>query len=272
MDTRAYVSGGENRITAMEDQSENRPVIPLPNPGEGGPVADLYPTVPGTGGGQTGNGIVGTIITVFPRPIIPCYFCNITQYGVVRFLNASAGYNTFLIYINDQLVVPSLNNGESSQYGRVSAGIQTVTVAGENGYVYIQKQITVPMNGAITVAIINTDSGLDLLTITDTSCNGGTSGCIRACNLSNTNRNLNIVLNNGMVTFNNVRYKEVTNFRYLSPGYYSADIYDTMSQTGSPLVSVNFSVTSGVAYTMYVFNWNQSKDAIRTLVVEDRRN
>ena len=160
----------------------------------------------------------------------------------MRFLNASAGYNTFLIYINDQLVVPSLNNGEISQYGRVSAGIQTVTVAGENGYVYIQKQITVPMNGAITVAIINTDSGLDLLTITDTSCNGGTSGCIRACNLSNTNRNLNIVLNNGMVTFNNVRYKEVTNFRYLSPGYYSADIYDTMSQTGSPQMCIRASL------------------------------
>ena len=100
-----------------EDES-NFPVAPLPNPGEGGPVPDFdesqTPVIPLPNPGEGGpiptfperpnNGIWGSIITVFPRPIIPCYFCNTTQYGVVRFLNAAAGYNPFIIYINNQMV------------------------------------------------------------------------------------------------------------------------------------------------------------------------
>ena len=212
-----------------EDES-NFPVAPLPNPGEGGPIPDFdesqTPVIPLPNPGEGGpiptfperpnNGIWGSIITVFPRPIIPCYFCNTTQYGVVRFLNAAAGYNPFIIYINNQMVVNGLDNAEVSQYGRVSAGMQTVTVSGQNGYVYIQKQINVPLNGAITVAIINTNTGLDLMEITDMNCNGGVNtGCFRVCNLSNTNRSVNVTLNGGAVTFRNVNYREVTSFRYL---------------------------------------------------------
>ena len=45
----------------------NVPVIPLPNPGEGGPLPS-FPNHNNTGG-ITG-GILGSIITVIPRPII----------------------------------------------------------------------------------------------------------------------------------------------------------------------------------------------------------
>ena len=246
---------------------EGFPVTPLPNPGEGGPIPDFFPTRP------SNNGIWGSIITVFPRPIIPCYFCNTNQFGVVRFLNAAAGYNPFLIYINNQLVVNGLDNAEVSQYGRVSSGSQTVTVSGQNGYVYIQKKITVPMNGAITVAIINTDTGLDLLEITDMDCNAGTNtGCFRVSNLSNTNRSVDVSLNGGAVIFRNVGYGEVTSFRYLSSGYYTISVSNSSSFTGNALLTSNIFVRGNVSYTLYIFNWNNSADAIRILIVEDRRN
>ena len=119
-------------LSYMQNDADT-PVVPLPNPGEGGPVPDgeaegNFPVVPlpnpGEGGplptfpNRPNNGIWGSIITVFPRPIIPCYFCSTTQYGVVRFLNAAAGYNPFIIYINNQMVVNGLDNAEVSQYGR----------------------------------------------------------------------------------------------------------------------------------------------------------
>ena len=256
------------------------PVIPLPNPGEGGPL----PTFPNNNNnssnnnnnsGNSGNnnlgGILGTIITTFPRPIIPCFFCNTTQYGTVRFLNAAAGYNPFLVYINNQLVVNSLDNAEVSQYGRVSAGSQTVTVTGQNGYVYIQKQITVRSGGALTVAIINRPGGLDLQEITDNSCNSNNNtGCFRVCNLSVTNQNINASLNGGLVTFRSVSYREVTGFRFLSPGSYLIQVSNNPSVGGMPLVSSSVYIRPNTAYTLYVFNWNTSQDAIRTLVVEDR--
>lgn len=269
--------------------NEGIPVIPLPNPGEGGPVAngpsngnEGIPMIPLPNPGEGGpipdfnyqpGGILGSIITVFPRPIIPCYFCNATQSGTVRFLNTAAGYNAFIIYINNQMVVTSLDNGEVSQYGRVSSGLQTVTVAGQNGYIYIQKQVNVPMNSAITVAIINTASGLDLMVIQDMDCNGGIStGCFRVCNLSSTNRSVNVFLNGGAVVFQDVNYQEVTRFRYLASGNYTVQVANNPSYTGISLVNSSVFIRGNVSYTMYVFNWNLSQDAIRTLIVEDRRS
>ena len=278
---------GEGGPVPDGEAEGNFPVVPLPNPGEGGPIPDFdngqTPVIPlpnpGEGGplptfpNRPNNGIWGSIITVFPRPIIPCYFCSTTQYGVVRFLNAAAGYNPFLIYINNQMVVNGLDNAEVSQYGRVSSGMQTVTVSGQNGYVYIQKQINVPLNGAVTVAIINTNSGLDLMEITDSNCNGGlNTGCFRVCNLSNTNRSVNVTLNGGAVIFQNVNYREVTSFRYLPAGYYTVSVSNSTSFSGSPLLTSNIYIRGNVSYTLYVFNWNNSQDAIRILIVEDRRN
>ena len=274
---------------SIPPETGNIPVIPLPNPGEGGPV---FPGNMGTGGGIPGipsvpstpnipitpsipsipslPGIPGTIITVFPRPIIPCFFCNTTQYGTVRFLNASAGYNPFSIYINNQLVVSSLDNAEISQYGRVSSGMQTITVSGPNGYVYIQKQINVTPGSAMTVAIINTTSGLDFMEITDFACQSGFgTGCFRVANLSVTNQSLNVSLNN-FINFRNVNYQDVTNFSYITVGNYTVRVFNNPSLTGNALVTSNFTLRSNTAYTLYIFNWNMSRDAIRTLIVEDR--
>ncbi|RGY98426.1 DUF4397 domain-containing protein [Clostridium sp. AM58-1XD] len=256
---------GEGGPVADPSDGSNIPVIPLPNPGEGGPVADGN-----TSGSWNPPGILGSIITVFPRPIIPCFFCNTTQYGTVRFLNAAAGYNPFLIYINNQLVVNSLDNADISQYGRVSSGSQTITVSGMNGYVYIQKQINVRAGSAMTVAIINTQSGLDLMTINDTQCQSGFgTGCFRVANLSVTNQNLNVSLNN-FFSFRNVTYKEVTGFSYITTGNYTVRVYNNPSLTGNALVTSSMTLRSNTAYTLYIFNWNQSRDAIRTLIVEDR--
>lgn len=279
---------GEGEAAPDGSDERNFPVAPLPNPGEGGPIPDFDPSQipvvplpnPGEGGplpdytpGRPGSGIWGSIITVFPRPIIPCYFCSTTQYGVVRFLNAAAGYNPFIIYINNQMVVNGLDNAEVSQYGRVSSGLQTVTVSGQNGYVYIQKQITVPMNGALTVAVINTPGGLDLMEITDVNCNGGANtGCFRVCNLSNTNRSVNVTLNGGAVAFRNIDYREVSGFRYLPAGYYTVSVSNSPAFAGNPLLTSNIYIRGNVSYTLYVFNWNNSQDAIRILIVEDRRN
>lgn len=252
-----------------DGRSINTPVVLLPNPGEGATILPALPSS-GTNLGNPNNNILGTIITMFPRPIIPCFFCNTTQYGTVRFLNAAAGYNPFVIYINEQLVVRSLENSEISQYGRVSAGRQIVTVAGQNGYVYIQKSITVKSGSATTVAIINTASGLDILEISDSACYASAgNGCLRACNLSSTNPSINVTLNRGYLTFRNVRYKEVTNFAYLPSGNYNIQVAN--SNSSMTLVSSSIFVRSNASYTIYVFNWSLYADSIRILVVEDRR-
>lgn len=214
-----------------------------------------------------------SVITVFPKPIIPCYDCNTTENGLVRFLNAAAGYEPFQIYINKQLAVNGLDNGDMSQYGRVSAKMQTVTVEAQNGYVYLEKQIDVPLGQALTIAVINSDSGLEIMVIQDMYCNGGiNSGCFRVCNLSITNRNVNVILNGGELTFKEVEYKELTGFKYQKTGFYQVAVMNSSAQSENILLTSNIYIRGNASYTLYVFNWSDTMNAIRILIVEDRKN
>lgn len=240
--------------------------IPEPNVQYDTPFYHIPGTTPGLDGTWT------SFITAPLRPIIPCYFCDSPQYGLIRFLNAAAGYPPFLIYINEQLIVDSLGNGDMSEYGRVSSELLTVTVADANGYVYTREQLKVPVDGAVTAAVINTDSGPDIMVITDAHCNGGSStGCFRVCNLSITNRGINVLLNGGVVVFLNVNYKEVTSFQYIMTGYYLVSVFDSNAYDRSVLLNSNIYVRGNSSYTLYAFNWGLTRNAIRILIVEDRR-
>lgn len=281
-------SADENCKNIPSQAEENNPGVPAPSEGNNtnitGPTGDNYMKIPEPNVHYdtpfyhipgTTPGIDGTwtsFITTPLRPIIPCYFCDSPQYGLIRFLNAAAGYPPFLIYINEQLIVDGLGNGDMSEYGRVSSEPLTVTVEDGNGYVYTRKQLKVPVDVAVTAAIINTDSGLDIMEITDAQCNGGSStGCFRVCNLSITNRGINVLLNGGEVVFLNVNYKEVTSFQYIMTGYYLVSVFDSDAYDRSALLNSNIYIRGNSSYTLYMFNWGLSRDAIRILIVEDRR-
>ncbi|SET68350.1 DUF4397 domain-containing protein [Lacrimispora sphenoides] len=244
-----------------KDETGGKPLEEPPQPVPDFPLSETGPDGTGT-----------SIITVFPKPIIPCYYCETDQNGLVRFLNAVAGYQPFLIYINNQLAVNGLSNGEMSQYGRVSAGEQTITVGGLDGYVYVVKRITVPVDRAVTVAIINTDHGLDLMVILDMYCNAGiNTGCFRVCNLSITNQGVHVILNGQSITFFDVNYMQVTSFQYVSTGFYMVSVSNNIAHNGKLLLTSDMYIRGNASYTLYVFNWSNVEDAIRILIVEDRR-
>lgn len=257
-----------------------RPVIPLPNVGEGGAV------FPGTGGMGTGIGtgngtglrpgltipaIIGTIITTFPRPNAPCRFCaNQNQtYGNVRFLNVASDYNPFRVYVNDQLFVASLNFEEVTSYEKVPSNYQIVTVMGENQYIYIQKPIMVPRDGYITVAICNTENGLDLFVVNDSSCSKSDYvSCVRVCNLSFNSGPLSVVVGNNDLQFLNVAFQEITNYKIITPADY---IFYVINGNRNILLSTPINIKVDASYTIYLFNWNiSSPDTITALIVEER--
>ena len=159
-------SSENNEIREAQNENENTPVIPLPNPGEGGPVYP-GPMFPGMGNGGMGNGgmgtppnfslpnIIGTIISTYPRPNEPCMFCNAnsTRVGNVRFLNTAVEYNPFVIFINENVFSTGLVFGEITNYAKVSAGRIVVTLMGENGYIYLQKPVEIQSSESVTIAI-----------------------------------------------------------------------------------------------------------------------
>lgn len=145
---------GEGGPVYPGDGFDNTPVVPLPNPGEGGPVYP-GPSLPSTGGSITIQPLPGTVITV------P------TRYAAVRFLNATHGYPAFRIFVDGTRVVNLLSSGTASGYIRIPAGNRRITVAGQDGYIYIEDILTFASGSTSTVAIINRAGGLSLTQIAD---------------------------------------------------------------------------------------------------------
>ena len=153
-----------------------------------------------------------------------------------------------------------MDNGDLTSYVQAASGFQTVTVSGTNGYIYIQKMITIRAGSASTVAIINTSTGLDLMEISDLSCNGPSgTACIRACNLSPDLGPFDVALENrgnSYRTFTNVRFQEVTPFSSFASGWYA-------------IAAASAALKTGGSYTLYMFNGPSSTDGLRTLILSN---
>ncbi len=263
---------GSNNNTGNNMGSGATPVIPLPNPGEGGPV---FP-----GNNNSGNfipSIPGTVIITYPRPNENCSFCNpgSNQNGQVRFMNAANGYNPFWVYINDKLLANDFGFADITEYVDVATGNPVITLMGENGYVYLQQPVEVRSGSMVTIAIVNTDSGLGLKVINDTNCDRNrNASCVRVGNLTYNGGPLNVVIGNRYVTFRNVNSGEVTDFATIWPGEYAYTVSRT-SNTMYPIWGSTTLLQSAIYlqrdknYTIYLFQYNPSADAIKALIVED---
>lgn len=250
--------------TSNENGSE--PVIPLPNPGEGGPAANppiFRPVFPGSGNHSS--------ITIIPGITFPCFNCTSTVNGKVRILNASNGYQPFYVYIGNWLVASRIGNGDITSYVQASPGSQTITVSGANGYVYIQKAVQVRSGASMTVAIINTASGLDLMEISDLSCNApSSSSCMRACNLSLNLGPFDVAVSNQSGSYNaftNVRYREVTPYSSFYPNWYQIYISRTGSPAQTAIAATSATLEANVSYTLYMFNAPTAVEGLRSLIV-----
>ena len=175
----------ENRFSGP---SGNAPVIPLPNPGEGGPVypggdvpvaplpnpGEGGPVYPGPGnpparprpnpGGSQQPAYPGGGIQLLPGSSYPSVSGN---YAAVRFLNATSGYPPFRIAVDGTPAVSLLEAGSATRYLRVPSGSRVITVSGLDGYVYLQQSLRFPAGSSSTVAIVNRTGGLALRRIAD---------------------------------------------------------------------------------------------------------
>ena len=152
---------------------DHTPLIPLPNPGEGGPVypGDDVPLTPTPSNPSVGRPptasmpSVGGGIAVQP---LPDYTITVpTRYAAVRFLNATHGYPPFRIFVDGTRVVNLLNAASASGYVRIPAGVRRIAAAGQDGYVYIAKELPFVSGSTSTVAIVNRTGGLELAQIAD---------------------------------------------------------------------------------------------------------
>lgn len=151
-------------------ENRNIPVTPLPNPGEGGPVfpgnEDAIPVIPLPNPGEGGPVNPGGN-TIVIQPLPGATITVPTRYAAVRFLNATHGYPSFRIFIDGTRVVSLLGAGTASGYVRIPAGSRVITIAGQDGYIYLEQPLSFASSSTSTVAIINRAGGLTLTRIAD---------------------------------------------------------------------------------------------------------
>lgn len=191
---------------AMPGPSISVPAIPttpaMPGPSVSIPATPTTPAMPWPNPGSI-------VLPIFPK------------HAKVRFLNAAYGYRPFRVLMNNRRMVNWLGYAALSPYSKVPAGYQTVSVTDMDGYVYIQKDLPFQANQSMTIAIINTANGLDLMQIPDNCCvpNGNYSN-FRVSNLAFNSPPLDVLLGDGRVVYGDVHFKETTAFKRIHPGAY----------------------------------------------------
>lgn len=204
------------------------PVVPLPNPGEGGPLPpfpgeDICPPVPGPGGSTSNSG------SWFPNGWFPGQF--FPREASVRFLNAAYGYPAFNITVEKTRRARKLGYSSLSDYERVYSGYRTVTVMGADGYVYIQKSLPFQASSVTTVAVVNRPGGLDLLQISDQCCKPtGPYSNLRVSNLAYSSKPMDMLLADGRTVFADINFKETTSYKRIRPGAYEFLFADTRQE------------------------------------------
>lgn len=271
------------------DGGLDQTAVPLPEWGEGGAVdeGNQPVTLPEWGeerclGGCNNLRPGWNIITVPIRPV--------TGSCVVRFLNAAYNYNPLRIVIGNRLISSGLPYTNVTPYNNIADGFRTVTITSMASPRTVLFQGTIPFSSGevITLAIIRSANGIELLRISDISNlnNPRNMGRIRLANLVFNSPPLDLFLANGRAIFSDVRYKEVTMFKQARPREYEfylaqtpyvieprardIEVIEDMPIAlphGSfePLVSFFVDVKPGVISTIYAMGMWSSPIRVKTI-------
>lgn len=204
------------------------------------------------------------------KPIFPCLTCENNQWmeGAIRLLHAAAGYNPLQVLIDGVMASSALEFAQLTQYKRISQGYHTFTVTDRGQNTGFSKKLYIG-DGMATIAFTNGPNGLDILSISDPSCpTSGYNGCLRVCNLAYYSGNVNVALDH--LIFNSVAFGRTSSFNRLNAGSYNLRVARSV-RPEITLLSSSLYITANRIHTLYVLNWNQSPDAIQTLLTTDKR-
>ena len=179
------------------------------------------------------------------------------DYSYVRFLNAvpTAPVN---VYANNELVVRSLIYGVPSDYYAFFPGNVTFT-----GYLVDTNEMaafatfTLPPNSAYTIAGIGLFPNNQIIRKLDPypPMATNTTSFLRFVNFSSDVPPVNVSLQNGNTLFQNIAYKENSDYIRMQPGNYTLSF--TSSSSGVPLFNdLNIQLLPAIQYSLYAIGYN----------------
>lgn len=190
----------------------------------------------------------------------------------IRFLNASSLNTGIQIYVDENLIVESMNFSEITDYKMISPGIHIIKVyLKENPEKpTLEKMIDVAPNSNYTVSIVDVKEALDNLILKDgTEDKTKINSHLRFINLSKNAPLMSLSLLNDIVLFDNVEYLETTNYYDLSSAIYNFKITFLDNTIIAKTIS-NKLLENGKFYTIYVLGLLNGNPPMGYLMVEDQ--
>jgi len=190
----------------------------------------------------------------------------------IRFLNASSLNTGIQIYVDENLIVESMNFSDITDYKMISPGIHIIKVyLKENPEKpTLEKMIDVAPNSNYTVSIVDVKEALDNLILKDgTEDKTKINSHLRFINLSKNAPLMSLSLLNDIVLFDNVEYLETTNYYDLSSAIYNFKITFLDNTIIAKTIS-NKLLENGKFYTIYVLGLLNGNPPMGYLMVEDQ--
>ena len=287
--THHFDSNEENNQTENDSnfstrETERNFMPPFRPPVGGGPGPVLPPFRPPVGGGP------GPVLPPFrppvgggPGPVRPP---RPTGFGNIRFLYAATNQPPVNAFINQNMVVRSLRFSNVTPYYSVPSGTTRIAITSSQSPNRTLASIDLFLSNGenYTIAIINSNNGLQLYAISDAPCRmrRGMS-CLRAVNLIANSGAANIFIPNIGLLFRQVDFKEITTYQQLNPGnytVYATDFRTTTFPAGNqiqiaiingifrPWITANISLDRDTTYTLYLIGNVSGFPAAQILLVE----
>ena len=203
-----------------------------------------------------------------------CYRSEIpTPNSYIRVFHASPNAPAVDVYANENLIIKNLAYKQLSPYVPVIPGNYNIKVypTGKTTNPVIDTTVNVPKNTIFNLAIIGKLSDISLYPIPEPIVNQNFGrACIRFIHLSPTAPKVDIVLTDGTKVFNNVGFKDITDYACIPVGTYSFNVIPT--GTTNPVLTVpNVQLLANTYYTIYALGDVNGNPPLEALLVTESR-
>lgn len=189
----------------------------------------------------------------------------------IRILHASPDAPPVDIYVNEKLIASNIAFKTFTEYYPLNPGVYNIKLypTGQRQTPVIDRDLRVPPNGIYTVAAINKLSDIMLYPILDTPM-PIPSGMVyvRFIHLSPGAPNVDVKLADGTTLFEDVKYKEVTDYILVSPGTYAFNVYPTGADQ-SILYVPNQTLKANRFYSIYAVGLAGGQPPLQALLPLD---
>lgn len=188
----------------------------------------------------------------------------------VRVLHASPDAPMVDIYANDNLIIKRISYQQFTPYFQLPVGRYNIKIypSGTKTNLILNAEVNIPANMIFTIAAIGKLPNIELYAVPDMTAINQTKTLIKFVHLSPDAPNVDITLRNGTKIFENVGYKDATNYITVNPATYTIQARPTGDQ--NVILNVpNIRLRPNKAYTIYLVGFAEGTPSLQVLIPLD---